>query len=148
MAKTSKTINPKKIDFDKKFESICLEIEEGAALRKICTRYMSIDKFYSMLKIKENSERYARACEARSENIFEEILEIADESNADVNLSEDGKMFVDGEAIQRSKLKIDARKWVLAKMNPKKYGDKLDVDSNVNFKGEVAINLKDLVTFK
>ena len=32
-----------------------------------------------------------------------------------------------GEAVQRSKLRVDARKWMASKMAPKKYGDKLAV---------------------
>lgn len=34
-----------------------------------------------------------------------------------------------GDAVQRSKLRVDARKWVAAKLKPKKYGDKIDVTS-------------------
>ena len=50
--------------------------------------------------------------------MFEEIIEIADESENDkVN------GVLNSEAIQRSKLRVDARKWALSKMNPKKYGD-------------------------
>jgi len=131
------------------FEYICLEIEQGVSTRSAIKSFMSTQTFYGILdKNKELSKRYARACEARSELIFDEILDIADESNADVSISEEGKMYIDGEAIQRSKLKIDARKWVLSKMNPKKYGDKIEVDGSMDHTGEVAINLKDLVKFK
>lgn len=74
------------------------------------------------------AKQYARACEVRADAIADEILEIADEANADVNIGDDGKMYVNGEVVQRSRLKIDARKWLLSKMQPKKYGDKLDLD--------------------
>ena len=33
---------------------------------------------------------------------------------------------VNGEAIQRSRLRVDARKWLLSKLAPKKYGDKIE----------------------
>ena len=34
---------------------------------------------------------------------------------------------LNGEHIQRSRLRVDTRKWYLSKLNPKKYGDKVDV---------------------
>ncbi|WP_133556775.1 terminase small subunit-like protein [Pedobacter duraquae] len=121
----------KKQKYDRDFESICKEIENGIAVRKVCPAYMSLEKFYQLIaESPEKTKRYACACEARAETIFEDIIEIADTSNADVFII-NGKMVVDGEAIQRSKLKIDARKWMLARLAPKKYGDKIEVDANL-----------------
>ena len=73
---------------------------------------------------KDKTIQYTRACEQRADNIFEEILEIADDSSNDVKITEDGIQTVNSEFVQRSKLRVDARKWMLGKMNPKKYGDK------------------------
>lgn len=73
---------------------------------------------------KDKMIQYARACEERADNIFEEILEIADDSSNDVIITEDGIPTVNSEFVQRSKLRVDARKWMLGKMNPKKYGDR------------------------
>ena len=118
-------------DFEK-FDYIIIEIERGLSLRKSLSGLsMSSKTFYEMLDSDELlRKRYARACEERADAIFDEIIEIADISNADVIFTEDGKMSIDGEAIQRSRLKIDARKWSLSKMNPKKYGDKVDLTSD------------------
>ena len=44
-------------------------------------------------------------------------------------MSEDGKVVTNHNVIQRDRLRVDARKWALSKMNPKKYGDKVDVTS-------------------
>ena len=41
----------------------------------------------------------------------------------------------------RSKLRVDARKWVASKLKPKKYGDKLDVDANVEGTIKITMNL-------
>jgi len=121
------------------FEYICLEIERGAALRNAVKGLMNLKKFYSIIDGNEDKrERYARACEARAESIFEDILEIADESNADVGFNEKMQMVINGEAIQRSKLKIDARKWILSKLNPKKYGERLGMDIEANVKSEIV----------
>lgn len=95
---------------------------------------------------KELAEKYTRACEERADLIFEDIIQIADDSGTDLSVSEQGFLQVNGEAINRSRLRIDARKWALSKMNPKKYGDKVDVTT----KGETLNNfsIKDVLTFK
>ncbi|MEL4307420.1 terminase small subunit-like protein [Joostella sp. CR20] len=116
------------------FSNVLKRIESGESVKFILDNYSdtpSRDTFYKWLKERDGfADNYARACEVREEQIFDDILTIADENNADVSVSEDGAIKIDGNAIQRSKLKIDARKWVLSKMNPKKYGDKLDVTTN------------------
>lgn len=115
---------------EEKFDYIILEIERGSSLRQaIKGLKLSTATFYQMLEAEEvKKKRYARACEERAEAMFDEIIEISDNSNADLTIGEKGNLIIDGEAVQRSRLKIDARKWALSKMFPKKYGDKLDVD--------------------
>lgn len=74
--------------------------------------------------------RYTYAREDREEHIFEEILAIADDGKNDYCMDKEGKVYMDHEHVQRSKLRIDARKWMLAKMRPNKYGDSAKVDLN------------------
>jgi hypothetical protein len=69
---------------------------------------------------------YARAREARAEAIFEECLEISDRQGADV-VTIDGVDTVDHNVIARNRLMIDTRRWMLGKMQPKKYGDKIAI---------------------
>lgn len=75
----------------------------------------------------ELAKQYAYACEERAEGIFDEMFDIADDSTDDITEHDlgDGIMLskVNQENIQRSKLRVDTRKWALSKMNPKKYGD-------------------------
>lgn len=73
------------------------------------------------------SDRYARAKQQQLALFAEEIIEIADDDSLDHGFTEDGKSFVNHENINRSRLKVDTRKWLLSKLMPKKYGDKLDV---------------------
>jgi hypothetical protein len=68
--------------------------------------------------------KYARAREDRADVIFEECKEIADRQGADV-VTVDGVDVIDHNVIARNKLMIDTRKWMLGKMQPKKYGDKI-----------------------
>ena len=80
----------------------------------------------------ELSAQYAQAHEAYAESVFEEMLEIADDSRNDfMEREKNGRSFVvlDDEAVSRSRLRIDTRKWMLARMAPKKYGDKIEVDN-------------------
>lgn len=57
-------------------------------------------------------DQYTRASEDRAAALAEDILEIADEGNE--------------EDVQRAKLRIDTRKWLMSKMAPKRYSDKVD----------------------
>lgn len=86
------------------------------------------DTFYRWLeKSKKFRERYARATDLRHDGLFDEILVIARRDNADAETI-DGKVVIIGQVVQRSKLEIDAIKWMLGKMNPTKYGDKVEVE--------------------
>jgi len=116
------------MDYEKIITDICKLLSQGESLRAVFRDNdigVKRTKFYELLEENEAfANQYACACEDRSDYMFEEILEIADENNADVYI-EEGVTKIDGNTVQRSKLKIDARKWMLGKMNPKKYGDKL-----------------------
>ncbi len=71
------------------------------------------------------SGQYARAKDFQIERLAEQILEISDDDSLDMAFKEDGTPFVNTEHIQRSKLRVDSRKWILSKLKPKKYGDKV-----------------------
>ncbi len=63
----------------------------------------------------------------------DEILDIADDGTNDWMTVKMGGKDVDipnNEVLQRSKLRVDTRKFLMAKMKPKKYGEKLDVTSD------------------
>lgn len=87
------------------------------------------------------SDHYASARETRAENIFEEIMDIVDCEDHDMTLDENGNPRVNHDVIQRDRLRVDSRKWMLGKMQPKKYGDKLDVTSDGEKVSTTIINL-------
>ena len=65
------------------------------------------------------------------------IRDIADDGSNDYmeKLDKDGEVIgysINGENIQRSRLRVDSRKWLASKLLPKKYGDKLDVNQSGN----------------
>ena len=86
--------------------------------------------------------QYARAKEDYAESVFEEIEEIADDGRNDWIERETKRgtyIALNEEALGRSRLRIDARKWMLSKLMPKKYGDRIEVDANVQ--GEVKVTI-------
>lgn len=128
-------------DKEATFKSILSEIEEGASLRSVLKKEGMPDSttFYNWIDsddTKQKSIQYVRACEKRAESIFEDILEIADESSGDKKYTESGEV-IDSEYVARSRIKIDARKWMLGKMQPKKYGEKIQTEHS----GEITTNV-------
>jgi hypothetical protein len=73
--------------------------------------------------------------------LFDEILSIADKQDKDVD-EVDGIEVINHNVINRNRLQIDARKWVLGKMNPKKYGERIQQEHS----GEVTTNIISLGT--
>jgi hypothetical protein len=71
------------------------------------------------------AEDYAHAREDLIERMAQEVMELSDQ---EVPETGDGKK--DWQAIQKHKLQVDTRKWLLSKLAPKKYGDKLEVSGD------------------
>lgn len=76
----------------------------------------------------ERREQYARAREAQADKFAEDIIHISDDGSRDTYIDENGNTRTDQEVIARSRLRVDARKWLASKMAPKKYGDKLSAE--------------------
>ena len=88
----------------------------------------------------EFRDRYAHAREVQADNMADEILSIADDARNDWMERQDyngeaGSWQLNGEHIQRSKVRIDSRKWLAAKLKPKVYGDRTAVEHS----GEVGL---------
>lgn len=124
---------------DKIFPLILSQIEQGFSLRYVLKKDDMPSRYTFFEWIKEDDEKanqYARSCEVRADVIFEEILEIADNSENDTIHTEKGEI-ANSEWINRSRLRVDARKWMLGKMNPKKYGEKIQKEHS----GEITTNI-------
>lgn len=115
---------------------ICEQLSNGESLRSICSQEGRPSKSMVFRWLAANEafrDQYARAREAQANALFDEILDIADDGRNDWIEKRNAAGEVigwqeNGEAIHRSQLRIDARKWMASKMQPKKYGDKLDID--------------------
>lgn len=123
---------------------ICARMAEGESLRSICR---SDDMpalstvFLWVSKHKEFSEQYTKAMSARADAMFEELIDIADDGRNDFMITADGDEKFNSEHVNRSRLRIDTRKWMLARMLPKKYGDKAE-PIEVDESGGITINVR------
>ncbi len=73
-------------------------------------------------------ERYARAREAQADKYFQEIVEIADAATP--------------ETVNVARLRVDSRKFAVARLAPKKYGDRISHDvkgGGSNFQPQILI---------
>jgi hypothetical protein len=94
------------------FNRICEQMAEGKSLRQICRAADMPDRRSVQRWLADDEKlqaQYNEAMSLRADHYFDEIIDIAD-----------GK----GDP-QKTRVQIDARKWVLACMNPKKYGSKV-----------------------
>lgn len=115
------------------FEKICIEIESGRSLRSILKNddnMPSSSTFFIWLNENDSkSKRYELAASLRTDALFDEIVEIAYniEQGETTKTNNKGEYEVTtGDMLGHRRLKIDALKWSLSKLNPKKYGDKID----------------------
>lgn len=121
---------------DKLAKDICLLIAEGLSLRSIAAAEGMPSKSTIMRWLAQREDfrdQYARAKELQADALAEEMLDIADDAANDwMEIHDkDGKSAgfkLNGEHVQRSRLRIEARKWLLSKLQPKKYGDRLDLN--------------------
>lgn len=83
-------------------------------------------------KYPEFSTQYAQAKLFQADLLAEEMLDIADDGSNDwmQTWGEDGDVGwkVNGEHVQRSRLRIDTRKFLASKLLPKQYGQHVDED--------------------
>ena len=112
---------------------ICERIATGESLRAIC-RHEPFPTARTVHRWIEDDvqgfrQQYARARERQAEWLADELLDISDDGSNDW-MEREGFTTLNGEHVQRSKLRVDTRKWVASKLLPKKYGDRVDLNHN------------------
>lgn len=116
---------------------VCERLTTGESLRSICrdihmpaessVRQWAVDDAHGF------AAQYARARDIGLESMAEDLFEIADDGRNDWTERENertGQSYtvVDSEHINRSRLRVDTRKWYLSKLAPKRYGDRLALE--------------------
>jgi len=111
-------------------------VADGESVRAICRR-ADMPAMSTVFKWLSENEAfaiaYAAAMDVRAAAIFDEILEIADTPQAGRKTKvipgpkegESKTEITEGDMIEHRRLRVDSRKWVLARMSPRKYGDKM-----------------------
>lgn len=129
-----------------KADLICERLIDGESLRSICLDD-DMPAGSTVCRWLANNEefrkQYALAREAQADTLADEMLDIADDGTNDWmerqgKDGETGRLEYNGDHVQRSRLRIDARKWLASKMAPKKYGDKIDVEHGGALKVELV----------
>jgi len=132
--------------------AICDRIAEGESLRSVCRDEEMPDKatvFRWLYKREDFRDQYTRATAARADVMAEEIIEIADtpvigeRSEEGVNADGEFSKTVREDAIQHRRLQVDTRKWIMARMQPKKYGDKIEQTHRGDEDAPVLVELVD-----
>ena len=113
------------------FDRICERMAEGESLRAIC-KTKGFPAKRTVMRWVENDEalqkQYAKAQMDRIDHYAEQIVDIADECRVGkkVTTKANGDVeTVEVDMVERAKVQIDARKWICARMAPKKYGDRV-----------------------
>jgi hypothetical protein len=105
-------------------ELVFARMREGLSLRKACVAE-GVVRPTLLLWVAEDewlADQYARARTELQDAIAEEIIAIADEDPGTTPVG-----GTDSGAVQHQRLRVDARKWLLSKLAPKRYGDRLEV---------------------
>lgn len=118
-------------------EKICKLLASGNSLNTICKmegmpHRVTVNRWLAQREAFRTM--YIRAREDQADCLFDEILDIADEECTMVRADKHGSKDDDGQgntevvfdptAVQRNRLRIDARKWYAAKLRPRVYGDR------------------------
>jgi len=111
-------------------EKICIGLSEGLSLRSICLSEKFPDKSTVLRwlfddRYTEFRDQYTKARQVQAELFAEEMVDIADDGTNDWmerNGDDNEGWQQNGEAIARSRLRVDTRKWVASRLLPKVYG--------------------------
>lgn len=115
-------------------DEICDRVASGETLPNICVDERIPHERTIRRWAREDGpfrEAYARAREEQMHSWADEIVTISDDGSRDyVVTEENGRKVtkVDHDHIQRSKLRVDTRKFLMAKIAPKTFGEKVNVD--------------------
>ena len=115
-------------DYNKDIAALICErvATHTCGLERLCRMYDDLPAKTSVnlwrYKYPEFATLYAQAKMVQADLLAEECLEIADDTTHDIKVTPEGYESLNGEYVARSRLRIDTRKWLAAKLLPKQYG--------------------------
>lgn len=125
-------------------DTICARLADGESLRGICSDKDMPDRVTVYRWVISDSDiyatfrnQYATARKIQAETLADEIFDIADDGRNDWLERQDengatGESVINHEHIQRSRLRVDTRKWFLSKVLPK-FADKQQIENTHKF---------------
>ena len=124
--KTSRAGRPSAYS-DTTADEICERLTDGESLRQICRDEHMPDKatifrWLNDERFRGFRDRYAHAREAQADALFDELVEIADDTGE----------LDDNVKVQRARLQIDTRKWVASRLAPKKSSETNKIEHEVS----------------
>lgn len=118
-------------------ETILERLMDGQSLRKICEDEAMPSRSTVLRWLAADTEgfeaKYARARVAQLMGEADALLELADQSRIGMKTTTKGNgdiETVEGDMIERTRMQIETRKWLLEKLIPKKYGAKLELSGD------------------
>lgn len=135
---------------------ICARLADGQTLREICrSDHMPSEASVRTWALQDRegfSSQYADARQKGYQRMADELLEIADDGTNDwvERRRQDGstEVIFDNEHYQRSRLRVDTRKWLLSKALPKVYGEKVTQEISGPEGGAIPLALVELRAVK
>ena len=108
-------------------DEICSRISAGESLNDICksgaAQYGTVCRWLQAQPTFR--EKYVRAREDQAEFYANQIVSIADEVELETKYDgDDVRLELSAASVARNKLRVEARKWVAAKLLPKRYGER------------------------
>lgn len=132
-------------NIEEAFERMCKYIAEGNSLNSALRQdnVPAKNTFFKWIDhtrhvepseelIKECNDRlnqYTRARNDMADTLFDELIDLAEDRKDVQYVDENGSVRVDSGAVAAKRLEFQAKQWSLSKMQPKKYGDKMDLTS-------------------
>lgn len=110
---------------NKGLKQICAENDDLPTQQTVFEWRLDHDEFAGL---------YARAKCQQVEFLVDEIITISDEASKDHIITEAGKKACNAEYLNRSRLRVDTRKWIAAKLAPRLYGDRTVVEQTTTHK--------------
>ena len=134
-------------------DEICEEIAfSDLGIEHLCNRFDHWPSARTIHRWIESDEafrqKYTRAREKQAEFMAEQIVNIADDSVNDTQVDDDGKTIVNFDHIARARLRVEARKWVAAKLLPKKYGERTTTEITGANGGPIQINAQRVIALE
>lgn len=111
-------------------DEICERLADGESLKAICAAPEMPNRstvFRWLASNKDFCDQYARAREAQADVLADEIISIADDGRNDTYKDDEGNVRTDHDVVARSRLRVDARKWMAGKLRPKVYGERTNL---------------------